>query len=204
MAADATNVVVGAGGTVYTCPAAAASVAVPTNIGSAISGSFADAGYVTEDGITLTVGGDTEDVMAWQAYYPVRVLQTSRTCTFGLSLREFTNETAALAFGGGTTQTGTVGGTYAVYTPPVPGTLDLRTIVVEWADAGYTFRAVGPRGIIAGDVEANVARTSPVELPITWNTTPSATPGTMSSPPTQAQLATQPFYIISNHPSWIA
>lgn len=163
MPADTDEIVVGGSGTVYVAPVA---TTAPVDSDSALAGGFVDLGYVTEDGITFTDTKDVSDLNAWQSFYPVRRIITSRASSVSFALEQWNEVTTVFAFGGGTI-TNLGGGEYK-YTPPDADDLDERALVVDWVDGTKNYRLYMPRGIVMEAVETNVTRTDRAVLPITF------------------------------------
>lgn len=188
---DSSEVVIGANGNVYTAPFG---TALPTNIATALNAAFVEHGYVSEDGVTFRDDKEVEDIEAWQSFYPVRKVVSSKTSGVEFVLRQFNPDNAALAFGGGSVD---VASGVATYTPPLPGELAEISTVVEWVDGDSTFRLVVPKGLVTGEVESNLVRTAAADLPIAIEATP-------DGEAVDGEPETFPFYIVSDHPAWIA
>lgn len=188
MSNDATEIVVGANGRVLS--AATEDVASwPDDISSPLDAAFTEAGFISEDGITFTDTPTITDIMAWQAFYPIRKIVSSKVSKVEFVLHQWNSRNVKLAFGGGVTD---VAGGVSVYTPPEPGELTNRAIVVEWVDGPDTYRLVLPRGLVDGEVSVQVMRTAATDLPISYEVTPSGTPDD------PADLAMQPWYLVTD------
>jgi hypothetical protein len=162
MAQDATEVVVGQNGDVYVAPTG---TTLPLDVDDPLDPAFSEAlGFTSEDGVTATDGKTTENIMAWQSFYPLRVLVTERNFTAAFVLRQWNQDTVSLAFGGGTF---TATGSFTKYTPPAPEVLDERVLVIDWQDGDDQYRLVVPRCIVTENVESNITRTAAADLPIT-------------------------------------
>jgi hypothetical protein len=190
MAQLSDEVVVGSNGSVYVAPVG---TALPTNIAGALNVAFKELGYVSEDGITFTNGQEIEDINAWQSFYPIRKVVTSKSTSVQFVLRQWNEDTVKLAFGGGTISR-TAGVT--TYLPPEPGTLDERAMIIEWEDGSETFRLVLPRGLVSGEVESNVVRSAAADLPISFDVTPSGNP-------VAGNLSTQPWYLVTDSTAFV-
>lgn len=195
-APDAGNVVVATTGKVYTGPATPGNV--PVSVAAAINAAYEELGFTSDDGVSRTDGKTVDGVPAWQSFYDIRKIVTGKNMTVGFTLREYNPDTVAFAFGGGAVHIVAGPPAYAVYAPPDPEDVDYRSLVVEYEDGGDTFRFVIPRGSVTGDVESNLQRQGPLDLPIQFEITPLGRPGTLSATPTAAELATLPWYEISN------
>lgn len=103
MANTAANVRVGVTGGVYFAPIA---TALPTDSDTALAGGYIDVGYISDDGVTQSIGTDITDVTAWQNGDVVRKVQTSHDLTYAFTMIE-TSEASMEAYYGNYT-TGTV------------------------------------------------------------------------------------------------
>lgn len=192
MTVDATEVVVGADGRVSVAPVG---TAVPTSATASLDAAFIEVGYISEDGVTFKSGADIEDINAWQSFYPIRKLITARSAGVEFVMRQWNGDNILLAFGGG--QVVESGGT-TTYAPPTPSEFDERVMVVEWEDGDNNYRLVIPRGLASGEVETHLVRNAAADLPIAFDVTPSGDADTLSSTPTAPELATQPWYLITD------
>lgn len=188
MSVDASEVVVGANGTIFVAGADAAGAYLPDSTADTINAVFTEVGYVSDAGVTFTAGQDVEDIPVWQSFYPVRKIVTGKNVTCEFVMKQWNQANVLFAFGGGSVEE--VAG-MAVYTPPAPGDLDARALIVEWTDGDDIFRLVMPRGLVTGDVSTNIVRTASADLPISFEATPEGSP-------VAGQLDTQPWYLISS------
>jgi hypothetical protein len=162
MAQDATEVVVGANGDIYVAPTGSN---LPVDVDDPLDAAFSEAlGFVSEDGVTATDGKTTQNIGAWQSFYPLRVLVTERDFRVAFVLRQWNQDTVSLAFGGGTFE---ATGSFTKYTPPDPSVLDERALVVDWADGDDLFRLVVPRCLAIEAVSTQLTRVNAADLPIT-------------------------------------
>lgn len=187
---DASEVVIGANGAFLTAPFG---TTLPTTLADP-DAAFVDHGYTSEDGVTFRDEKEVEDIEAWQSFYPVRKVVAAKTSGIETVLRQFNPDNAQLAFGGGAVD---VSGGVATYTPPAPGELADISAIVDWQDGDYNFRLVVPKAIVTGEVETNLVRTAAADLPIALEATP-------EGEPTDGDPETFPFYILSDHPAWLA
>lgn len=161
----AANILVGAGGSVFVGPVGAV---LPTDLATALDPSFADLGFISEDGITLSASTDVTDIAAFQSLLPVRKIVTGRNFDLSLTLREWQEQTLLLAFGGGEVSEPSAG--IYRYDPPTAGdALYERAMVVEWRDGAKNYRLVINRGTVSEAVETSITRTSAADLPITFS-----------------------------------
>jgi hypothetical protein len=154
-----THVTVAGTGTVWVAPEG---TAIPADLADPPD-PWLDIGYTSDDGVTITMSRDQEDINAWQSTDPVRVLVTAEPKTVEMELLEFDRESIMLAYRGGTWAGSAAPYTY---TPPVPGASDVRAMLIDAVDGGFQFRFVFPRVQIQGDVETTLARTDAVRLPL--------------------------------------
>ena len=187
MSNDAEQIVIGANGRVLSAPVDSV-VSWPDDIASALDPAFVEAGFTSEDGVTFTDGKTIADVMAWQAFYSVRKIVTEKASKVEFVMRQWNSENVKVAFGGGDIDHSSG---VAVYTPPAPGELDTRAMIVEWTDNGDTYRLVLPRGLVTGEVSAQIMRTNAADLPVSFEVTPRGTP-------VAGDLSTEPWYLITD------
>lgn len=183
MAQDAQSVIVAGTGAVYVAPEG---TALPVDL-AALAAPFVDIGYVSEDGAQFTFDRTQEEVNAWQSSTPVRVLVTNEPISIAFELLQFDQETIALAFRGGDFST-PVAPAPVIYTPPAPGSSDVRTLVVDAIDGDYTFRFAFPRTSLGEAVDFALVRSDAVRLPLTFN----------------VLAADESWQIASDHPSFAA
>lgn len=163
---NSNNIVVGGTGLVAV---GATSTAAPTTTSGALNAGFVELGYLSEDGFTFTESKDIADINVWQSFYPARKIITGRNVQVSFSMREWKLESLnfALGRGQGTAAGGT--GYDRSITPPSPGVIDYRSLVIEWQDGTKYYRLYFPRGIVTENVEANMVRTDSSALPVTFS-----------------------------------
>jgi hypothetical protein len=188
VALDADEVVIAGNGAVYVAPLA---TALPADVDTALIAAYVELGYLSEDGVTWADGKEVEGVPAWQSFYDIRKYVTSKTMSLELVLRQWNDVNVKLAFGGGSVATITGPPVQYRYEPPAPESIDYRILVVEWQDGVDEYRLVVPRGMVTNEVSSQLARTTPADLPVTFEAVPEGRP-------TPGQLATQPWYFITN------
>jgi hypothetical protein len=157
MALEALHVTVAGTGAVWVAPEG---TALPVDLADPIA-PWEDVGYVGEDGVAFTFSRDQEEITAWQAAEPVRILITNEPKTIEYELLEFDRESLLLAFRGGSFAG--VAAPYT-YTPPDPGASDVRAMLIDGKDGDLTFRFVFPRVQLQGDLEFALLRTDAVRL----------------------------------------
>ncbi|HEY7621686.1 MAG TPA: hypothetical protein VH834_18040 [Solirubrobacteraceae bacterium] len=157
MALEATHVTVAGTGAVWVAPEG---TAMPVDLAD-LAAPWEDVGYVGEDGVSFTFSRDQEEINAWQASDPVRVLITNEPKTIEFELLEFDRESLLLAFRGGDFSGSAAPFTYE---PPDPGTSDVRAMVIDGKDGDLTFRFCFPRVQLQGDLTFALLRTDAVRL----------------------------------------
>lgn len=192
MTQDASEVVIGGNGSVSSGPANSANL--PVDVDTPLHASFTEHGFVSEDGVTFRDDKEIEGIPAWQSFYDIRKVVAAKTSGCEYVLRQYNPENVQLAYGGGDYD---VSGGVATYTPPAPGTIDERSLIIEWVDGDYTFRLVFPKGMVTGEVESVLNRTQATDLPIAFEATP-------EGQPVEGDPETFPFYILSDHPAWLS
>lgn len=138
MSLTAANVRVAVTGAIYNAPVA---TPLPTVATSALNAAFLarELGYLTEDGITQSIANDKTSIKAWQNAAEVRVIQTSSSVTFAMSLQEtspLTLETyygnyTTLADGGSTQISGDALPHYAWVFHVIDGAVKIRIVVPD-------------------------------------------------------------------------
>lgn len=164
MALDASKVRVAVTGAVYYDPTGAA--AAPTGTASALTG-YDDLGYVSEDGVTLTMpgAGDTTPIRAWQNGAVVRTIRlpSEENPTLGLTLIETKLEVIEAVFGVTVSQTATEG-TFEI------DTTELRSharLILDVIDGAELIRAFAPKPIVTEVSEITLANTSAIGYGVT-------------------------------------
>ena len=154
------EVVVGSNGTVWVAPTG---TAPPTDSGTAPAAAFKNLGYLTEDGLTGTWGKTTQDLRAWQSFYPLRQLVTERAMRIAFALRQWSSITVALAL------EATVTGTSPNFTltPNAPEVVVKNSFIFDWLDGTKKYRLYIPVGMSTEDVETNIVRSDGANLPLT-------------------------------------
>lgn len=85
MANTAANVVVAVTGSANYAPSG---TALPTTALSALDAAFKEAGYISENGVTQSIGADSTEIKAWQNADIVRTVQTSHSLTYQFEMME--------------------------------------------------------------------------------------------------------------------
>ena len=163
MSKDTDQIVVAANGSIKV---AEVGTAAPASISAVTGAGWLDLGFASEDGVTFLDGKTVEPIPVWQLFYPARRIVTEKEATVSFVLRQWSTDTVQLAFGGGTVSSDGAG-EYR-YTPPEAGTIDERSLIVEWVDGDKNYRLIIPRGMVTENVETNLVKTAAADLPITF------------------------------------
>ena len=124
------------------------STTAPTGTAAALNAGFTDLGYVSEDGVTITLpgGGDSEAIKAWQNGATVRTIRSASEDlpSFSFTLLETKKEVIELYFGSAVTATDSEGSVEFDAT-------DLRakkSFVIDVVDGSELIRTYIPIGAV--------------------------------------------------------
>jgi hypothetical protein len=92
----ASNVEVGTTGGMYVAPEGST---LPTNTSTALNAAFEEVGYISEDGVSQSIGEDITDLKAWQNGDVVRKIQTSHDLTYQFTMIETSDVTLDTYYG---------------------------------------------------------------------------------------------------------
>lgn len=157
------EIVVAGNGQCYVAPTGTTLPTAPTG---ALAAGFLGLGYITEDGVSISVAPDVAEFNAWQSRTPVRREKTSQQVNVTFSLMQWDEDSVPFAFGGGSVS-GSVGN-YRYNLPADDAALDERALVVDANDGTKNMRWVFARGNVVEAVEAAFQRANPAVLPITF------------------------------------
>lgn len=175
MTLDASKVRVAVTGAVYADKTGAATA--PTGTASVLDTDLADLGYVSEDGVTLTMpgAGDSEPIRAWQNGAVVRTVRTTPDDSpqISLTLIETKIEVIEFVFGVTVTQTSTEGSfEFDVTDARTPG-----AIVLDVVDGSELIRLWAPQASVAEISEIGLTNTSAIGYGVTLDLERHATAG---------------------------
>lgn len=174
---DASNVVVAGTGDVYVAAADTALTGIAVNARPSMG--WDELGYISEDGASFNMDRSTEELKSWQSMDPIRILTTEEPKMVSFELMQFDPVSFNLAMQGGTLSGG-------VWEPPVPGTQEVKAMVIYGVDGDYNFRFYFPRVQVNGAVEFNMNRSDAIRLPLEFKVLASASS----------------WYFESDHPAW--
>lgn len=161
MTNNSDQVVVGGNGHVW---AAAVGSTAPTNTATAMPAAWVDLGYVSEDGVAFSFGKDITDILAWQAFSPIRKIVTAQAITATFALRQWSQPTLEFALGGDVVASG---GEFK-WEPSDPEDIDEHALTLEIFDGDKAYRLYFPKGIVSEAVETTFSRTAAADLPVTF------------------------------------
>ncbi len=167
MTQDATELVVAAGGGVYVADAAETEPVLDD-----VLTNWTELGFITTDGVKPSSSKDTEDIEAWQSFYPLRKLVTGIDLEIVFELMQWNADTVPFAFGGGVIDEPDTG--IFRFTPADPGELDERALLVRWQDGDTNGQLYVPRGVITGNSEFTLSKDANAGLPVTYSATPAS------------------------------
>ncbi len=150
------NVRVGASGyALY----AATGTTLPTAATTAPAAGFLanDVGYLSDAGITMSIGRETTDITAWQNADVVRTIMTGHTVTFAFEMLETNSDSLELAFGN-----------FASNTVEIDGTvMPNKAFILHVDDGGNDIRIVVPNGQVTENGDVTFANNDAVKWPVT-------------------------------------
>lgn len=165
MALSASNVRVAVTGAVYADTTAAADA--PTGSGGVLDTDFKDLGYVSEDGVTLTLpgAGDSEAIHAWQNGATVRTVRTPSDDNPQLSFTLIETKLEVVQFVFGVTVTaGASDGTFEI---DVTDTRTPSAVVLDVIDGSEIIRIYAPRAAVAEIEEISLTHTGAIGYGVT-------------------------------------
>lgn len=162
MSLEPAETVVGSTGHIWRAPVG---TAFPTNITAEVDETlWTDLGYVTEEGPRFNFGRETNELMAWQSYDPIRMLIAKVPKEIQHDFLQWNMNTLATAMGGGT-WTGT--DPNYQYEPPDESYIDFFAEIIEIVDGDYSFRFCFRKVQNTSGVEFAATRDSAMILPVT-------------------------------------
>lgn len=134
MANNALDVLVGSSGKVY---GGATGTTLPTTATASLAGGFGDLGYISEDGVAMSIGQDSSEIKAWGGS-TIRKIQTSHTVELKLTMIETNVNSVAAFYGSSNVTSGTIKVTSLTNTR--------QEWVVDVVDGSNVVRLVVPDG----------------------------------------------------------
>jgi hypothetical protein len=159
---SAADVTVAVTGGVFYAPDA---TAMPTNAVDDLDAAFDEVGYISEDGITQSIGSETTSIRAWQNSDEVRVVRTSHTLTYAWTMIETNPESLTLYYGNHT-----AGVTEITAAQGFRG-----EFVIEYHDGDRDVRIVLPDAQVTELGDTQLVNGQPVGYPVTVTAFPDDT-----------------------------
>jgi len=152
---------------------AVSGTAVPTDISTALDAAFKATGYVSSDGLVMSMSADTNEIIAWGGD-TVRKVQTSHDVTVALTMLETGATTAGIYYGTGnvTVVAATSGHGEQVNIEVTSAELPRSVWVYELADGDRTGRVVLPDAQVTERGDVNFIDEDAVSYPITLTAYP--------------------------------
>lgn len=188
MALDAGDIRVAAMAHVYLAPVG---TAFPT-FGTDPDDPWMELGFITTDGITISVSKEVNEIMAMQSLEPVRVVTTKAPKTVAFAMMQEGRDQLFLALGGGTITESVGPPVVYKYEPPDPSVLDERAMIVEFIDGAVSYRWCFARTQNREGVEHKLVNEDAATFPVTQQVLQ----------PIDATV--KPFYIESDDPALAA
>lgn len=163
---DASEGVVVSTGAVYFAPVGTTLPAEKADPVAALDPAFVGAGFLSEDGISPSVGSEVTDFMALQSLQPIRREKTAQDISFAFSLLQWNESNVPFAFGGGSVEEGT--GVWCYSFAAAGDALDEWSLVVDVQDGDDHYRFVFPRGNVTETIDSQFQRAAMAALPITF------------------------------------
>ncbi len=138
---------------------------IPTDVETAPGSGFVNLGFTSEDGVTFTIGRETEDIMGWQSREPLRRLVTSEPKTAAFTLRQLEASTLVNSLGGTVTETSP--GNYRW--EPDEGHIPTKVLLIDFHDGDYSYRFGFRRAQNVAEVEMNLVNNAAIDLPNEWS-----------------------------------
>lgn len=134
MSNTAANVLVGGNGIISHAPTG---TTLPTWAFATLAAAFDDVGYISEEGVTQTIGRETNKIKAWQNGDTVRELQTAHDLSISFKMIEHNDESVSIYYGTGNT---------AASIQITGETLGRESFVIDVLDGDGILRIVIPDG----------------------------------------------------------
>lgn len=167
MALTASNVRVGVTGALYWDKTGAGTA--PTSSSSSVAAAFKDLGYVSEDGVSLTLpdAGDATPLKAWQGTATVRVIRSTSDDSPQLSLTLIETKIEVIEAVFGATVTSSVAdGTFEF---DITDTRSHGRLILDVVDGAELIRIYGPYAIATSVGEIAITSTDAIGYQVTFD-----------------------------------
>lgn len=160
---DPNEIRVASNGQVYIAPVG---TAVPTTPTASLNVAFVGLGFLTTDGVSLSVAPTLQDTMSWQSPQAVRRDLINQEVNASFTLQQFNEDTLPFAFGGGSVSLVSAG--IYKYDLPTDGALNEKCLIIDAIDGAIHMRVILPRGNVTDAVQTKFARDAEAQLPISF------------------------------------
>lgn len=141
----------------------------PTNLSTAMSASWTDLGYATEDGVSLAYSVDTSTIMGWQSAVELKRGLSGVTLEVSFTLLQTNKEVTAAYWGGSSWANGAAGvATLTVPSNPSISSMEHAMVIEYTDDAGKIQRFYMGRGMVTDRQEITLKRDDAVAYGITF------------------------------------
>lgn len=187
MALDSNEAIVVSGGNVYLAPVG---TAMPTDMLTPTT-PWENIGYLEESGPAPTgFSRDKTSLYAWNTDTPLRTSYAAAEPSIDFTLLQFTEDTLALYFGGGTYTTGTPPAPHS-YTAPDASMPQEHAMILDWFDGDSSYRWCVPKVSVAASGDITLTREAFMQMPVSASilSTGTAPPFTLLWTPGAGALA---------------
>lgn len=166
MAEDSTQIRLAPSGHIWIAPGGTLCPQDVTTAMTTYSAQWAELGYLSEDGVSVTPSYDTSGLKAWQTPVDVKEVLSSVGLTAKIQMLQINKDTTAQYFFGAAWTTDGPVGKLTISSNP---SLAERAMVVEWTDdLGFISRFVMPRGFLTDRDSMQLQRTEATALGVTF------------------------------------
>lgn len=150
---------------------AAVGSAAPTDVTTALTSAWTEAGYIDDDGVGISPDVSVNPVRKWQALMPVKYTVEDVSLEVTFKMNQWNKANTGLYFFGHTWVNQAAGvAKLTVTSNPVLSTNFERALVIEFTDdTSAITRFYFPRGIVVEREELNLNRTDDLKLGLTYH-----------------------------------
>lgn len=140
----------------------------PSAATATLDTAFEATGYVGEDGVTQTIGRDTQPIVAWGGD-EVRIVQTTHSASYKLTFLEMTETTLKAVFGDDNVTVNEATTTLGERITALVNNKELprKAFVIEIKDGDAKIRIVIPVGQITEVGDVNLVHTDAIKFEVT-------------------------------------
>jgi hypothetical protein len=144
--------------------------AAPTDVSTALTSAWTEAGYIDEDGVSISPDVSVNEIRKWQAMLPVKYTVEEVTLEVSFVMNQFNKANTGLYFFGNTWVNQAAGtAKLTVTSNPAISNFE-RAMVIEFTDDNDKItRFYFPRGIVVEREEIVLSRTEDIKLGLTYH-----------------------------------